>query len=257
MSNTSFFVAIVLAIVCGVISPTRAVQPLLDRTNVIIVPNGTHVSEDNIQDLLNQKCVGFFNNTIPKTNTQKQILGSNSINARNVGSYTRFVANWYVPSITSSGIVFIYSSLYDSTLLKALQPVLQLNNGVTGWQVACWLLFEGVWYEGTPVTVYPGQYVLGVISLSAGGGVWTIEMHVNGKLATSLSLMASMIGTIAEADLTVDTYSYSCASSPGSVVAMNITLQPGPTCPDWSFEAGLCSPSAFVAYGCGYVDFSW
>jgi hypothetical protein len=114
-------------------------------------------------------------------------------------AYTYFSGTWTVPpkpTNSSNQIIFFFNSLeggvggFSGT--DILQPVLQWNNGVPGWTLACWYGNAAGYTEATPVPVNVGDTITGTISLS--GLTWSILGYVNGVLRSSLTVNSLTIG---------------------------------------------------------------
>jgi len=111
------------------------------------------------------------------------------------GPYDHIQAYWTVPNyppVDNGQILFYFNSLENNPVNDILQPVLQLNNGVNGWTFAAWYGVGSDYYEASPVSVNPGDQIIGIVELIS--GTWYIGGYVNGNWVTELTVSNSEVG---------------------------------------------------------------
>jgi len=234
-----------------------------DRLNPIKVANGTHFTRNGNQLTIQEPNRPLVSRNLEvKENTQEKRLPINGwyTSLWSFDTYTYFFAIWEVPSTPTSNtgqILFYFNSFESTSYNDILQPVLQFNNGVAGWTMASWYGDpSGNYYESTPYSVVPGDYIWGYIALS--GSTWYIESWVNGALVTYITVATSDVGaTQGNAQWTNEVYNVeSCAGLPpnDAIVATDIWLY-GPSGyvinPTWYaeiYDTADCYPGAFYGY---------
>jgi len=271
MYRTIFFVLVVCLAVCalaaGPVAPQRPAGPVapqrptgprrnLDRTRVTIVENGTHFVRNGDNLIVKQPSGKMSVNEIHRNESlsQKRLpINGWYTSLWTNGPYDLFTAYWEVPPYpaTDNGqILFYFNSLENNPVNDILQPVLQLNNGISGWTVAAWYGVGDDYYEANPTAVSPGDYIYGVIILA--GGTWYIEANVNGQLANYLTVSTSEVGGQYFAQWANENYNVEdCTYLPptGGILAGSIYLgyNGNEQYPSWYPEIydNSCTPSAY------------
>jgi len=232
-----------------------------DRLNPIIVANGTQFFRDGNQLTIQEPNRPAVTTDLDiKKSAQDVRLPINGwyTSLWTYGTYTYYFAIWEVPQapLSNTGQILFYFNSFESTAYNdILQPVLQFNNGVSGWTMASWYgTPAGTYYESTPYSVVAGDTIWGAIILS--GSTWYIESYVNQALVTWISVSTSVEGaTQGNAEWTNENYNVqTCTGLPptNAIVASDIELLDGGTqvYPTWytGIYSSDCSPSAFGNY---------
>jgi len=231
---------------------------------VQIVENGTHIVRNENSISIQQ----------PSGNTSMHRLSLNlrshekrgggwlgSISAYGT-NFTYLSGKWTVPypPITNIGQqIFFFNSLENGvTPTDLIQPVLQFQDGVSGWTLASWYVSAGNGAWGT--TFYPvniGDTIEGVLELN--GGIWSILGYVNGVLQTSLTLDSTVllvdpISVMARAQAIVFEALFSTTPTcqeyplPGSITVSDVVLYDDDVdvlTPVWFLDTGSNSCNVF------------
>jgi len=202
-----------------------------DRQNKQIIENGSQIFNDG-QKLIIKEPSG--NITIRDLTTGQQHNKRDSgwiASVWTYSNYTYYSAEWTVPPAPKMGgqILFFFNSFESSQYNDILQPVLQYNNGVSGWTLAAWYGDSaGKYFEATPSPVNVGDTITGVIQLV--GNSWQVLGYVNGVEKTSISASYSLVAAQGDAQFAMEVYTISqCSQYPPSngVKISNIKLQDG------------------------------
>jgi hypothetical protein len=217
-------------------------EPLWDRRSATVVANGTRIFNDGSK-LRFEDPSGAI--------THKEINQGSIHNKRDSGwiasvwtysTFDYYYAVWNVPCIPSTPtgqILFFFNSFENSAYNDILQPVLQYNNGVSGWTLASWYGVDGYYYESTPVSVNVGDVITGIIWLY--DGTWYILGYVNGVFETELTVSYATAGAQANAEFAMEVYYVTeCSQYPPTNVlsVRDIYLENGSTqiTPSWSTD---------------------
>jgi len=246
-------------IVCGLASSTLGASLWRDRSAAIKVANGTHFLHDG-KRLIYKEPNGHLEhvtlNPVSKEVKETRLPINGWYDALwTFGTYTTYQAFWEVPPAPTSNtgqILFFFNSFESSAYNDILQPVLQYNNGVAGWTLASWYGDpSGQYYESSPVAVNPGDWIIGIISVS--GSTWSINGYVNGYLASTITVSTATVGaTQGNAEWTLEVYNVqTCDGLPptNGILASTIYLANGASevYPSWSLDTYStdCSPDGY------------
>jgi len=162
-------------------------------------------------------------------------------------AFTNFTATWTVPPIpstfTDGQVLYFFNSLQNTAVLEIIQPVLEWNDNLPGWSLACWYgtgSDSSNYYYSSPVPALPGDTITGNIYQS--GSEWLIEGSVNGILGTSISVAFTSISeTQSSAQLVLEAYNINeCSDYPSSnsISFTNIAIEEAgtPVSPWWRAE---------------------
>jgi len=227
------------------------------RKNVRIVENGTHIINDGTK-LTFQEPSGKItahelpeNLNVPKKRDSGWVTSYWSFGT----NFTEIYGTWTVPPNPTDNvgqILFFFNSLENSAGTEIIQPVLQFQNGVSGWTLASWYVIGDTSAETTPFPVNVGDTITGWILLS--DGIWYIYGYVNGQLVAELTVSSSTIGVQPTAQaIVLEAYSPSaCDQYPptGSLTVSSVSLYDGGVqvpSPTWQTEIypNSCSASGF------------
>jgi len=190
----------VAALLSFAVATESTTAPLPGLENVRIVANGTNFDTDG-QYLIITEPNGtvtreLLYSTSTSQNQQKRGFPVNGLLTalQCNGNFSYFQAYWTVPPVPMLNwgqVLFYYNALLNAAG-NILQPALQYNNAPAGWSVSSWYSVGASYYQTTPITVYPGDTITGIVALS--GSLWYVEVFVNNYLTSLITVSASSIG---------------------------------------------------------------
>jgi len=172
---------------------------LEDRRNAVQVSSGAHISRSKSGMSVAEPNgrLRFYPNQEKSASEKRGNINANGGWVTSLWTYgtafTYFTGSWFVPptptSTSDEQILFFFNSFEDTNETEILQPVLQWNNGLTGWNLACWYGGSAGYVHTTPVALNAGDLITGVIEQV--GQTWNVSAYVNNSLTPTASISVS------------------------------------------------------------------
>lgn len=126
----------------------------------------------------------------PVQRSTTSISGAGYLTEYNVPStdvIASFSTDWVVPKdpAQANKTLFLWNGLLSSDRTTFMQPVLEWNNGVAGWQIRNWVAINDTYYYGGAEPVKAGDQLTGVMTLqsaTSAGYTYTISFAGHSEL---------------------------------------------------------------------------